>query len=54
MANGASIIIGLVFVILASLCAWFFAPKGDNQTYAPFSSVSIRKIRSTNADMIML
>ncbi|EEA21062.1 H(+)-transporting V0 sector ATPase subunit e [Talaromyces marneffei ATCC 18224] len=32
MANGASVIIGLVFAILASLCAWFFAPKGDNQT----------------------
>ncbi|KAI9824081.1 MAG: H(+)-transporting V0 sector ATPase subunit e [Thelocarpon impressellum] len=32
MANGWSIIIGLVFVVLASLVAWYFAPKGENQT----------------------
>ncbi|KAL2000581.1 hypothetical protein VTN02DRAFT_2888 [Thermoascus thermophilus] len=32
MANGWSIIIGLVFVVLASLVAWVFAPKGENQT----------------------
>lgn len=29
----ASIIIGLVFVVVASLLAYFFAPKGENQTY---------------------
>jgi hypothetical protein len=29
-----SIIIGLVVVVLTSLAAWFFAPKGENQTYA--------------------
>ena len=33
IANSASIIIGLVFVIVASLLAYFFAPKGENQTY---------------------
>ncbi|KAF6240997.1 hypothetical protein HO173_000790 [Letharia columbiana] len=32
MANGASIIIGLVFVVVASLLAYFFSPKGENQT----------------------
>jgi len=32
MANGWSILIGLVFVVLASLLAWFFSPKGENQT----------------------
>ncbi len=31
-----SIIIGLVFVVLASLVAWFFSPKGENNTYVPF------------------
>ena len=29
-----SIIIGLIFIVLASLVAWFFSPKGENQTYA--------------------
>lgn len=28
-----SIIIGLVVVVLASVAAWFFAPKGETQTY---------------------
>jgi len=28
-----SIIIGLIVVVSASLIAWFFAPKGENQTY---------------------
>ena len=31
----ASIIVGLVFVVVASLLAYFFAPKGENQTYVP-------------------
>ncbi len=32
-----SIIIGLIVVVTASLVAWFFAPKGENQTYcSPF------------------
>jgi hypothetical protein len=49
----ASIIIGLVFVILASLCAWFFAPKGDNQTYVPLqrSSAAMIDFRDGNADI---
>lgn len=34
--NSASIIIGLVFVVVASLLAYFFAPKGENQTYVSF------------------
>ena len=29
----ASLIVGLVFVIVASLLAYFFSPKGDTQTY---------------------
>ncbi|KAI4118014.1 MAG: hypothetical protein LQ345_001850 [Seirophora villosa] len=40
MANGASIIIGLVFILVLSILAYFFSPKGENQTYAflfPFS-----------------
>ncbi|KAL1959760.1 hypothetical protein VTO42DRAFT_1346 [Malbranchea cinnamomea] len=32
MANGWSIIIGLVFVVLASLVAWVFSPKGETRT----------------------
>jgi len=32
MANEWSILIGLVFVVIASLCAWVFSPKGDTQT----------------------
>ncbi|KAJ9201356.1 hypothetical protein DTO166G4_8759 [Paecilomyces variotii] len=32
MANGWSVIIGLIIVVLASLAAWLFSPKGDNQT----------------------
>jgi hypothetical protein len=30
----ASIIIGLVVVVIACLAGWFFAPKGETQTYA--------------------
>jgi hypothetical protein len=33
-----SIIIGLVVVLLACGAAWFFSPKGETQTYAPFLS----------------
>lgn len=32
MASGASLIIGLIIVVLACLVAWVFSPKGDNQT----------------------
>jgi len=32
MANGWSIIIGLVIVVVLCVLAWFFSPKGDNQT----------------------
>ncbi|KAB8067555.1 ATPase, V0 complex, subunit E1/e2 [Aspergillus leporis] len=32
MANGWSLIIGLVIVVIASAVAWIFSPKGDNQT----------------------
>ncbi|BCR88100.1 H(+)-transporting V0 sector ATPase subunit e [Aspergillus chevalieri] len=32
MASGASLIIGLIIVVLASIVAWVFSPKGDNQT----------------------
>jgi hypothetical protein len=28
-----SILIGLLVVVLASVAAWVFAPKGENQTY---------------------
>ncbi|MCJ1284506.1 hypothetical protein MMC26_003839 [Xylographa opegraphella] len=41
MANGWSIIIGLTVVVVASLLAWFFAPKGENQTYVQGSSPPI-------------
>ena len=30
-----SIIIGLVIVVLASVAAWLFSPKGETQTYDP-------------------
>lgn len=29
-----SLLVGLIFVVLASLVAWVFSPKGDNQTYS--------------------
>jgi len=32
MANGWSILIGLVVVIVASVGAYFFSPKGENNT----------------------
>ncbi|PKY01438.1 hypothetical protein P168DRAFT_292540 [Aspergillus campestris IBT 28561] len=32
MANGWSLIVGLILVVIASVVAWFFSPKGDNQT----------------------
>ncbi|KAH6673694.1 ATPase, V0 complex, subunit E1/e2 [Tricladium varicosporioides] len=32
MANGWSIIIGLVVVVLACLAGWFLSPKGETQT----------------------
>ena len=28
----ASLVIGLVFIVVASLLAYFFSPKGENQT----------------------
>ncbi|KAK3906289.1 ATPase, V0 complex, subunit E1/e2 [Staphylotrichum tortipilum] len=31
MANGWSIIIGLVIIVAMCLASWFFAPKGENQ-----------------------
>ena len=31
--NSASLIIGLIIVVLASIVAWVFSPKGDNQTF---------------------
>jgi hypothetical protein len=31
--NSWSIIIGLVCVVVLSVLAWFFSPKGENQTY---------------------
>jgi len=31
MANGWSIIIGLVFTVLANLMAWVFSPKGETR-----------------------
>lgn len=31
--NSASLIIGLIIVVLASVVAWVFSPKGDNQTF---------------------
>ncbi|EPQ63955.1 Vacuolar H+ ATPase subunit [Blumeria graminis f. sp. tritici 96224] len=32
MANGTSIIVGLVVAILACLAGWVFSPKGETQT----------------------
>ena len=45
-ANSWSIFIGLACVVVMSLLAWFFAPKGENQTYAGFPTLqfSIKKI----------
>ena len=28
-----SLIIGLVFIVVFSIAAWFLSPKGENQTY---------------------
>ncbi|KAL4987224.1 ATPase, V0 complex, subunit E1/e2 [Aspergillus falconensis] len=32
MANGWSLIIGLIVVAAAAVAAWVFSPKGENQT----------------------
>ncbi|KIW06140.1 uncharacterized protein PV09_03302 [Verruconis gallopava] len=32
MANGWSLIIGLIFIIAFSIASWFLSPKGENQT----------------------
>ncbi|KAL6239237.1 hypothetical protein BDW75DRAFT_199277 [Aspergillus navahoensis] len=32
MANGWSLIIGLIVVVAAAVAAWVFSPKGENQT----------------------
>ncbi|TEY57459.1 hypothetical protein BOTCAL_0218g00090 [Botryotinia calthae] len=32
MANGWSIVIGLIIVVLACAAAWLLSPKGENQT----------------------
>ncbi|KAJ5510066.1 ATPase, V0 complex, subunit E [Penicillium expansum] len=32
MANGWSLVIGLIIIIAFSTAAWFLSPKGDNQT----------------------
>ncbi|KAI5809285.1 ATP synthase subunit H-domain-containing protein [Pyronema omphalodes] len=32
MANGSSIFVGFVIVAIASVLAYFFSPKGENQT----------------------
>ncbi|KUM64330.1 hypothetical protein ACN42_g2789 [Penicillium freii] len=32
MANGWSMVIGLIIIIALSTAAWFLSPKGDNQT----------------------
>ncbi|KAB8216900.1 V-type proton ATPase subunit E [Aspergillus flavus] len=32
MANGWSLIIGLIVIAVASVVAWVFSPKGENQT----------------------
>ncbi|KAJ5881619.1 uncharacterized protein N7529_000291 [Penicillium soppii] len=32
MANGWSLIIGLIIIVALSTAAWFLSPKGDNQT----------------------
>ncbi|KAK4868349.1 hypothetical protein LT330_007071 [Penicillium expansum] len=34
MANGWSLVIGLIIIIAFSTAAWFLSPKGDNQTYS--------------------
>ncbi|KAJ5112581.1 ATPase V0 complex subunit E1/e2 [Penicillium argentinense] len=32
MANGWSLLVGLIIVVAASVAAWFFAPKNDSRT----------------------
>jgi len=32
MANGLSLIIGLIIIVAACIASYFFAPKGENQT----------------------
>ncbi|KAL3468958.1 ATPase, V0 complex, subunit E1/e2 [Aspergillus californicus] len=32
MANGWSLLIGLIVVVAAGVAAWVFSPKGQNQT----------------------
>ncbi|THC97707.1 hypothetical protein EYZ11_002813 [Aspergillus tanneri] len=32
MASGWSLLIGLIIIVIASISAWVFSPKGENQT----------------------
>ncbi|EPS28186.1 V-type proton ATPase subunit e [Penicillium oxalicum] len=32
MANGWSLLVGLIVIVALSLAAWFFSPKGETQT----------------------
>ncbi|KAE8417338.1 hypothetical protein BDV36DRAFT_296220 [Aspergillus pseudocaelatus] len=40
MANGWSLIIGLIVIAVASVVAWIFSPKGENQTNYVFGAVA--------------
>ncbi|KAL7273625.1 H(+)-transporting V0 sector ATPase subunit e [Rhizina undulata] len=33
MANGYSVFVGLVIIVILSALAWMFSPKGENQTF---------------------
>jgi len=46
-----SIFVGLAVVVLASVGAWFFSPKGENQTYV-FPADDILVLQETIADEI--
>jgi hypothetical protein len=43
-----SIFVGLAVVVLASVGAWFFSPKGENQTYV-FPSGDIVALQENNS-----
>ncbi|KAK3688483.1 ATP synthase subunit H-domain-containing protein [Podospora appendiculata] len=41
MANGWSIFVGLAVIVAMCVGAWVFAPKGENQVYGTYFTISL-------------
>lgn len=42
MANGWSLIVGLIVIAVFSAASWFLAPKGETQTYVLLITTAIK------------